>query len=584
MRANTIICILCRGIVAYTKKDRIRFNSHMSIEHGVSYSLNYILAGCLMNDDERNVVANIIEDREEKIDVINHEMEQTIASSEEEITVLPENNIYSSKNVQVESIKKRTKKAPPSLNVKPLNLVRTQEVPIKEEKYKRSNGSLDVSIVEDEDWSMTQSLPKMAKKRMNATSTEVKTEVNSEPKKLRRRTAPVDYREEMDVSSKSKDVSKVQETIVDRAEDISLSVGPELGSRRKRKCDHCGETFKNALQLSIHMIESHEEQYDESKKTNDKTAISELKPTLMEYSDLEVINENARTNPKEIGKSPLDENSKENSNSISCDHCGLRFLNKRSLWLHKKKHTEVSDKKSVFKTGGDNVETNKESKTSDVSSLVFSSNGGLPLNNSRDCKVCGDVLKDSDDLDKHMRDDHGEPPINDLPFKCDSCILIFSDKQMMERHKRINHSTKNSDGESLLLDEGDFVTKIRKKGSEENEANGDSSGMNKKRYVIRNCPYFEGHPQDIAPFKDDMELEESPQLPPDWRVATKIMASGRKILNFIHPDRIFSFRSRVAAFEYMKFEGKYSEGELAKYSDVMKIKKRDSVDGDVGSQ
>lgn len=571
MRANTIICILCRGIVAYTKKDRNRFNSHMNIEHGVSYSLNYILAGCLMNDDERNVVANIIEDREEKIDVINHEMEQTIASSEEEITVIQENNLAASKSVEQESKKKKTKKTPLPLNIKPVNLAPTLEV--KEEKFKRSNGSLEVSLVEDEEWSMTQSLPKMSKKRINATSIEATTEVNSEPKKLRRRTAPVDYREEMDDSSKGKTQSKVQNPPVDMAEDSSLSVEPELGVRRKRKCDHCGETFKNVLQLSIHMIDSHEEQYDESRKNiDDKNLPSEVKPTLDEYTPkVEVYNENKN--------GILDENSKDNGTSMSCDECGLRFLNKRSLWLHKKKHT-----KSIFKIADDNDENSKESKIADKSNMVFSSNGAISLNSNTDCKVCGDVLKDSSDLDKHMKDAHGEPPINDLPFKCDSCILIFSDKQMMEIHKRVNHSKKSSDGESLLLDGGDFVAQKRKKVFEESEIKEENSEIKRKQFVIRNCPYFEAHPQDIAPFKGDMELEESPLLPPEWRVATKIMASGRKILTFVSPDCSLSFRSRVAAFEYMKFEGKFSEDELTKYSEIMKIKKRDSVDGDVGSQ
>ena len=70
MRPNTINCILCKGLVAYSKDDRTRFNSHMNIEHGISHSLSFILAGCLMNEEEREAVANIIEEREEKINSI----------------------------------------------------------------------------------------------------------------------------------------------------------------------------------------------------------------------------------------------------------------------------------------------------------------------------------------------------------------------------------------------------------------------------------------------------------------------------------------------------------------------------------
>ena len=73
MRPRTIECILCKGLVAYSKDDRTRFNSHMNIEHGISHSLSFILAGCLMNEEEREAVANIIEEREEKINsIVSH--------------------------------------------------------------------------------------------------------------------------------------------------------------------------------------------------------------------------------------------------------------------------------------------------------------------------------------------------------------------------------------------------------------------------------------------------------------------------------------------------------------------------------
>ena len=63
-KAKTLNCVLCRGLVAYTKENRERFNSHMAILHGISENMNYILAGCLMNQDERDVVADIIKERE----------------------------------------------------------------------------------------------------------------------------------------------------------------------------------------------------------------------------------------------------------------------------------------------------------------------------------------------------------------------------------------------------------------------------------------------------------------------------------------------------------------------------------------
>ena len=39
----------------------------MSIEHGAFHNLRYLLAGCLMDIDERNIVAEILEEKE-KVD------------------------------------------------------------------------------------------------------------------------------------------------------------------------------------------------------------------------------------------------------------------------------------------------------------------------------------------------------------------------------------------------------------------------------------------------------------------------------------------------------------------------------------
>ena len=125
-RAPSISCLLCDGLVAYTRADRqrwpfhctthvsgkchrcyfkcftiCRFDSHMKVEHGASANLSYLLAGCLMSKvgaaywkwisknkysivqwfqthlwfqspninvltkEERNVVSAIIEEREE---------------------------------------------------------------------------------------------------------------------------------------------------------------------------------------------------------------------------------------------------------------------------------------------------------------------------------------------------------------------------------------------------------------------------------------------------------------------------------------------------------------------------------------
>jgi len=87
MRSGTVFCLLCRGIVSYNKDDRKRFDDHMNIEHGAFYNLKFLLAGCLMNDEERNVVAEMIEERQETKSNVN-DSEGVAAENGENLSIL----------------------------------------------------------------------------------------------------------------------------------------------------------------------------------------------------------------------------------------------------------------------------------------------------------------------------------------------------------------------------------------------------------------------------------------------------------------------------------------------------------------
>ena len=45
----------------FYRNKRDRFDSHMDIDHGITSNLTFILAGCLMTSEEREVVAQIIQ-------------------------------------------------------------------------------------------------------------------------------------------------------------------------------------------------------------------------------------------------------------------------------------------------------------------------------------------------------------------------------------------------------------------------------------------------------------------------------------------------------------------------------------------
>ena len=99
----------------------------------------------------------------------------------------------------------------------------------------------------------------------------------------------------------------------------------------------------------------------------------------------------------------------------------------------------------------------------------------------------------------------------------------------------------------------------------------DERKLNKRKQLVRDCQYFNEHPGEVTMFKGEDELSESYSLPPGWMTSTRILTSGRKIPSYISPDRVLSFRSKVSMFEYIKFEGKYSDEEYKDLVEIMKI-------------
>lgn len=58
---GTVCCILCRGMIAYRNSDTARFNNHMNYEHGAYFDMEFLLAACLMDEEERKAVRNVME-------------------------------------------------------------------------------------------------------------------------------------------------------------------------------------------------------------------------------------------------------------------------------------------------------------------------------------------------------------------------------------------------------------------------------------------------------------------------------------------------------------------------------------------
>jgi len=57
---GTVCCLLCRGLVIYKQGDSSRFKAHLNNEHGAFFDINYLLASCLMDAEQKEQVANTV--------------------------------------------------------------------------------------------------------------------------------------------------------------------------------------------------------------------------------------------------------------------------------------------------------------------------------------------------------------------------------------------------------------------------------------------------------------------------------------------------------------------------------------------
>jgi len=62
--SGIVPCFLCKASIYYEKSDKSMLLSHMNSEHNAFFGNEFLLAGCIMNDDERMAIVNVVKDRE----------------------------------------------------------------------------------------------------------------------------------------------------------------------------------------------------------------------------------------------------------------------------------------------------------------------------------------------------------------------------------------------------------------------------------------------------------------------------------------------------------------------------------------
>ena len=62
--SGIVQCFLCQASIFYDKNDQCTLLSHMSSEHNAFFGTDFLLAGCIMNKEERMAMVNVVKDRQ----------------------------------------------------------------------------------------------------------------------------------------------------------------------------------------------------------------------------------------------------------------------------------------------------------------------------------------------------------------------------------------------------------------------------------------------------------------------------------------------------------------------------------------
>ena len=57
---GTVRCVLCQAVISFRQNDKSKFDLHLQLEHMVNTDTDIILAVCLMDEEEVEVVKTVM--------------------------------------------------------------------------------------------------------------------------------------------------------------------------------------------------------------------------------------------------------------------------------------------------------------------------------------------------------------------------------------------------------------------------------------------------------------------------------------------------------------------------------------------
>jgi len=610
MRPGTVFCILCQGIVTYKNGDTKRFNDHMNIEHGAFHNLRYLLAGCLMNNEERNIVAEIIEERE-KTDAGKVDNEK----DNDEVSIL-DKAFPLVKGVQQESCSELISPLEPQAVFSEENFEKDVNCTLCESSF-ASGTNLNRHLARFHKLSKEERDIVNKSRSMSEQEKHKDTELEDEVT-VQELTPPVERKcitcSLCEYSCMQERHLKIHMTMKHKGEQVpsvEVDIKPEFeedgGSAKSNLCDLCDSNFANASNLKRH-------------KSTQHTDIKEMK--------------------EDLNSSVLD---KGGEKSLQCHLCDVSFATGYNLKRHKfTKHTEVEEEDNgdgpfkcelcdhafteqkglVIHKGMKHRGMIKGDSDPKVTQDQDSSSGSTVIKDEEiifECDLCEYSCPKESSLKIHKTMKHKEKvkfeeklKISQSLFRkksnmteendklqCSKCDFTGTTEKELRYHRFRNHRHAHikkhekvepgneTTNEVFLLEEpdnslevsldlNDTLMSVDEGDASLNKSNNDAE---KKEYseskaeFLEKSDYFKAFPGNLLPWNGGEEdLSPGEGLPEGFGVKNAVTQGGRKYMYYVTPDRVFKLRSLIAVLEYMKSCGKYSQEDLRTFELKIKAK------------
>jgi len=596
MKPGTIFCALCQGIVSYKKGDSSRFNDHMNIEHGAYHNLRYILAGCLMNSEERNIVAEIIEERESV--EITADSEVQVAKKNAEVSIfdkvfplVKDHNDDSFADISVinletvgESLEKNIKCTLCESSFAKGSYLRKHLVRFhklsKEERdlVNESRSKEAVTVCRNES---PEEMDLVNESSLDTEGTDIlifschlcdyscTKERNLKIHKTMKHNGSLKDEEKPEAEDIKLENNSVDDETL--APTVLMNEEATESNQRSIKCSLCDVSFANSYNLKRHMLNQHKS--DNSEDTLNKDDQLVLNCHRCDYSSVKESSLKIHKTMKHKEDEKLEEK------SLTCHLCDFSCTKESSLKIHKtmkhKGNEKFEEKLLISRT------LFKKKTINDVDQVI----------NTFKCSKCDFSGNDEKELRYHRFRTHRHAFLKrSEKLKCNECDQTFYDEERLKSHQETDHScVKLEKSQEILRVEEPEETEASSEvddsvmSVDENDTKNDSMKdeknerlkvyNDKKAEFVLKSEYFKSYPNNLLSWSGlEEDLLPGENLPKSWGVKNSVSPGGRKYLEYVTPDRIFKLRSLISVFEYVKCCGEYDEAEIQSYELKLKAK------------